>query len=107
MTVYDGNELTCPICVEEYRNGEQVLRLTCRHMCHTACWHAYMINENVTGNPARNRGTCVCCRGAGTVIAMWPFFEEGPLTQVVGGYSAPEAPLRLQATHRTQSGRLG
>ena len=41
--IYDGDERACSLCLEEFTHGQQVCRLTCRHMFHAACWEGLTV----------------------------------------------------------------
>lgn len=61
VTVYDGGEYSCSLCLENMQEGERVCRLRCRHVFHAACWDQ-MRNAN--------NASCPNCRGSPDIIAI-------------------------------------
>lgn len=51
-TVSDSNNITCPICLDEKKNGEQWTKLHCEHEFHYYCIKAWTSNNR----------TCPTCR---------------------------------------------
>ena len=82
-TYYDGAENVCSICSEDFRHGERVCRLRCRHMFHCQCWDLLQ-----TTRRRPEEYCCPNCRGGPTLTAVWNFIGEQPLTQDVGGTPA-------------------
>eukprot|EP00974_Lingulodinium_polyedra_P030866 2970485-Lingulodinium_polyedra.AAC.1 len=35
---YEGADESCTLCLENFRHGDRVCRLMCRHVFHTDCW---------------------------------------------------------------------
>ena len=81
--IYEGTDDHCSICTDTFSHGERVCRLSCRHMFHAACWDHFL--ENARRTTDRFSLSCPNCRGAGTLIAVWPFIDASRTTQVVGG----------------------
>ena len=40
--IYEGDERSCSLCLEEFVHGQRVCRVTCRHMYHASCWEILM-----------------------------------------------------------------
>ena len=59
--MYEGNDRACSLCQEEFEHGQEVCRLTCRHMFHAACWETY-----VSHSVDEEYMSCPNCRGPGT-----------------------------------------
>ena len=75
-TIYDGDNRTCTICIQEFGAGQRVIRLTCRHVFHGDCWTRLMMSE-----PSATSIECPNCRGPGHLIAMWNYIDPLELTQ--------------------------
>jgi hypothetical protein len=78
--MFDGSDDTCSICAEAFVHGEQVCRLVCRHVFHAGCWDNYLTATNRLNG---TRADCPNCRGAGTLVAVWPFIGEHMITQEI------------------------
>ena len=88
--IFEGLDEACSICVETFRHGERVCRLSCRHMFHAGCWESALRYTGASGITPR-RLNCPNCRGAGTVIAVRPFIDETLVTQrLTSGSQAPK-----------------
>ena len=57
-TTYHGMDDTCPICLEEFKRGDWVYRLSCDHLAHTEC-HQHL---RATSSRRQEQPCCVCCR---------------------------------------------
>jgi len=44
--VYEGNEMSCPICIESVLSGEIIKTLKCHHIFHLNCIDTWLINGN-------------------------------------------------------------
>ena len=71
ILVYTGDEHSCPICLEGYAQGDELIRLLCRHTCHAECWTQALINDE--------HQACPCCRGAGAAIATFNYISPGSI----------------------------
>ena len=60
VTIWDGNEYTCSICLDDMIDHDRVCRLACRHVFHTSCW------EGMAGSAA---DCCPNCRAGTTNTA--------------------------------------
>ena len=69
---YDGVNTECPICMADFAPGEKVVRLTCQHMYHEACWADYLMSRNV------RRVRCPACRGNANVISRFRYVQAPP-----------------------------
>ena len=65
VTDFDGDDLACSLCLEEFVTGVPTLRLICRHVFHIECWNDYLV--------AQEDPECPNCRGRGRVIARWRY----------------------------------
>lgn len=84
--VYEGDERTCPICIEEYLDQEQLVRFPCRHTTHADCWTQQLLVEE---DPP-----CPCCRGSGRVVATFTYIaprQETPRTPLPTDRRSEEA----------------
>ncbi len=79
--MFDGRDDTCSICAEAFDHGESVCRLVCRHIFHASCWDNYL---TATNSLSGTRADCPNCRGAGTLVAVWPFIGQHLFTQEIG-----------------------
>ena len=55
------NPETCPICLEDLQNGDEIINTTCNHKFHQKClyrWH----NNNFSNGYQQGIGTCPICR---------------------------------------------
>ena len=75
----------CAICLMEFEAGESVLRLFCRHICHTECWTSYLTRAS------SSQISCPACRGSARVIARWLFIPPLPEAQIAGTATAAAA----------------
>ena len=69
VTVWEGNEYTCSVCLEDMVEHDRVCRLACRHVFHTTCW-AQLQGHDVE--------CCPNCRAGTTVTAIWHFIGDRP-----------------------------
>jgi glutaredoxin-related protein len=46
ISVYSDKD--CNICMDEYKNGDSVTHLTCKHVFHTDCIKNWLCNEKIT-----------------------------------------------------------
>ena len=69
-TTFDGNDTFCSLCQEAFQEGEQLVRIICRHIFHLECWHEWIFRSELL-NPE-----CPNCRGSGRVIARFPYVED-------------------------------
>ena len=51
----------CPICLEDFKEGEPVKRLPCGHLFHAACVKEWIVDV---------RGVCPLCRQGQKIEAM-------------------------------------
>ena len=79
--VYEGTDEECSFCREPHRDGDRVVRLACRHVFHSECWHRW--------SDTRPNRCCPNCRGAGVCIAVWRYMGPGANTQLIGGNMVP------------------
>ncbi len=93
---YSGDESQCSICLSDFVHSEIVCRLTCRHMFHAACWYQFSYTQTA-GRPHYRDGTCVICRGAGTVITEWNYISRHHVTQAADGSPGADAMNLLTA----------
>ena len=63
---YDAIEGKCPICQDEYKERESVMRLACRHVFHSGCWTEYLLHEQA-------ELSCPVCRGSARVVARFSY----------------------------------
>ena len=79
ITIFDGNNLTCTVCIQEFESGQRVIRLLCRHIFHGECWtRLTMAADPGSGATVPD---CPNCRGLGQLIAMWDYVDPNELTQ--------------------------
>ena len=85
--IYEGNDTSCSICAEEFRDGDRVCRLACRHVFHTECWEKkILVDINARGiAPSHD---CPNCRGPPTMIAIWLYIGTDRVTQEHQGLTA-------------------
>lgn len=69
VVIWDGEEFTCSICLDDYQERERVVRLRCRHVFHSSCWE---------GMRSMADPTCPNCRGSAEIIAVWNFIGPRP-----------------------------
>ena len=74
--IFDGDNRTCTICIQEFIGGQRVVRLMCRHVFHGDCWTRFMMSENTSPTIE-----CPNCRGSGVLIAMWDYIDPLEITQ--------------------------
>ena len=74
LVVYDGDEYHCSLCIEDFEDRDRVIRLSCRHIFHAACWNNMGLAENQS---------CPNCRAAGDIVAIWNFI--GPRSDLTQG----------------------
>ncbi|CAE8636589.1 unnamed protein product [Polarella glacialis] len=79
---YDGADQTCTLCLEDFSDGEAVLRLVCRHCFHIDCWNHMLSTYD------EEDMECPNCRGSARVIARFRFlapdvvsYERTPVRQ--------------------------
>ena len=46
--IFDGDNRTCTICIQEFSADQRVIRLMCRHVFHGDCWTRYMMSDQGT-----------------------------------------------------------
>ncbi len=99
--IYDGMDDACAICLNDFRQGEMVCRLVCRHMYHAECWERYVQAQTT-------RISCPICRGAGTLLSVWRYIsldvitQEGPDGQQVPNLLEADADCFMIGTPRTE-----
>ncbi|CAE8619736.1 unnamed protein product [Polarella glacialis] len=64
---YDGDDQTCALCLEDFSDGEAVLRLVCRHCFHIECWN------HMLSTYEEEDMECPNCRGSARVTARFRF----------------------------------
>ena len=63
---FDGNSEQCAICLQDFGNGDNLIRLECSHMFHHDCWRnnrdapAGLVVDRELGIPLRDK--CAICR---------------------------------------------
>ncbi|CAE8605145.1 unnamed protein product [Polarella glacialis] len=79
---YDGADQTCTLCLEDFSDGEAVLRLVCRHCFHIDCWNHMLSTYD------EEDMECPNCRGSARVITRFRFlapdvvsYERTPVRQ--------------------------
>ena len=72
---YTGDINTCCICIDEFVQGDDCVRLDCRHILHSKCMSEYvaitLAKAGVDGN--KTHPDCPHCRGPGNVIANYKY----------------------------------
>ena len=91
--IYEGDDRTCSLCQEEFEHGQQVCRLTCRHMFHASCWESYTSHSSRSSR--QEHMSCPNCRGPGRMIAVWPYIDSTLTTQVDPHGSGEQVPNTL------------
>ena len=81
--IFDGDNRSCTVCIQDFEHGQRVVRLRCRHVFHGDCWMAVHVSHT---NRAAERLTldnpeCPNCRGVGEIIALWDFIDPQHVTQ--------------------------
>ena len=76
--IYDGNNDTCSICIQEFQAGQRVVRIRCRHIFHGECWTQVTTRMEHLGQAYPQ---CPNCRGSGQIIAIWNYVDDTYLTQ--------------------------
>ena len=69
VSIFEGHEYHCSICLEDAVEHDRVCRLACRHVFHANCWEG-MHDTTLT--------TCPNCRAEATVIAIWHYIGPRP-----------------------------
>ena len=69
VAIWEGDEYSCSICMEDMVEHDRVLRLRCRHCFHANCWNGM---QNATSD------SCPNCRAGAEVIAIWHFIGARP-----------------------------
>jgi len=77
--IFDGNNYTCTVCIQEFVAGERVIRLLCRHVFHGTCWSRLTLSTDPSS--ATSFPDCPNCRSLGQIIAMWDYVDPMELTQ--------------------------
>ena len=72
--IWDGDEYSCSICLQDLSDNERAVRLRCRHVYHAECW-----------DTAQQTRVALCpnCRAPADLIAVWRFI--GQRTDVTQG----------------------
>ena len=108
--IFDGDNRTCTICIQEFSADQRVIRLMCRHVFHGDCWTRYMMSDQ--GTPTIE---CPNCRGSGNLIAMWNYIDPTEITQpgatnllsqVQGGQEADSFPTAAESRFSTPNSNL-
>ena len=79
--MFEGEDTTCSVCLEDFNHGQRVCRLQCCHVFHATCFHTVA----ATADEPR----CPNCRGYGRVIAFWPWIDHARITQYINGTDGP------------------
>ena len=95
--IYDGNDRACSLCQEEFEPGQQVCRLTCRHMFHTPCWGTYTSHSADQAYMSWPN-----CRGPCRMIAVLPFIDSTLVTQRDPQDSGEQVPSPLSDSSESQ-----
>ena len=75
---FDGDEHTCPICIDGFERHDRCLRLVCRHVYHIHCWNDLLIAND------RPVLRCPACRGGARVISRFRFIPDETTSHVMG-----------------------
>jgi hypothetical protein len=94
------DDLTCPVCMCEYLEGDQLRSLVCGHSFHCSCIDKWMVE----------RGTCPMCRSdtlemAVMLLSMRDAGIKGPLrfgddVTIVPPEDVPRVPILLRLTQQ-------
>ena len=86
--IFDGDNRSCTVCIQDFEHGQRVVRLRCRHVFHGDCWMAVHLAHNARAMPRNSlRATevgpteCPNCRGVGEIIALWDYIDPEHVTQ--------------------------
>jgi hypothetical protein len=83
--IFDGDNRSCTVCIQDFEAGQRVIRLRCRHVFHGDCWMAvHLAHSTRTENIPTQRDDlpdCPNCRGLGEIIALWDYVDHEVLTQ--------------------------
>ena len=82
ISVYNGDNMECSICIARFEAGQRVCRLQCYHVFHAPCW--LQGSQTLT--------SCPNCRAPARIIASWNWVARGTLTQGVCIICNAEAP---------------
>ena len=81
--IFDGDNRSCTICIQDFEHGQRVVRVRCRHVFHGDCWMAvHLAHANRrTERTISDIPECPNCRGVGDIIALWDFIDPEHITQ--------------------------
>ena len=67
---FDGDDRMCSICLEEFKGGDRVIRLVCRHLFHIHCWNDLLIRTDEATE------SCPNCRGSARIAARFRYIAH-------------------------------
>ena len=70
--LHDGDENTCPQCLDDFNHQDDVTRVACRHIFHASCCDQLHTNGYTK---------CPACDGDITPIKRWKYIGIQPITQ--------------------------
>ena len=85
--IFDGDDTTCSMCIQDFEHGERVCRLRCGHVHHATCWTHYAASNTET--------PCPNCRGQPIIIAIWTWIDHSRVTQYLNGTDGPQVDNQL------------
>ena len=80
---YSGNNEACAMCLENFTNGEDLVRLRCGHIFHHSCWVSSR-QQAGSSDQGPNRDRCATCRGNFNAAPIGRWFHT-VFTNELGG----------------------
>ena len=86
VRTYEGDNETCRPCLEDFVEGNWLIRLVCRHQFHARCW------TDAVQSDSRD---CPNCRGSGRIIARFRYIAQRPPSSQSAGSGTTTTELAM------------